>query len=191
MPKDNIERAVKRGTGESKEGEVFEQIYYEGYAPHGVAVIIDCVTENKNRTVSEIRHIMTRSGGSMGEAGSVGWQFKRVAYFSIPVEGNSFDKVFELAVDGGGDDVTQEDDYFEVIGPVENFKRLSDKFREAKIDIEEGELRMIPNQTMDLGVDDTLQVLRAIDALEELDDVQHVFSTMNISQEALAALEAE
>ena len=127
----------------------------------------------------------------MGEAGSVGWQFKRVAYFSIPVEGNSYDKIFELAVDGGADDVTQEDDYFEVIGPVENFKRLSDKFREAKIDIEEGELRMIPNQTMDLDVDDTLQVLRAIDSLEELDDVQHVFSNMNISQEALAALEAE
>lgn len=191
MPKDNIERAIKRGTGESKEGEAFEQIYYEGYAPNGIAVIIDCVTENKNRTVSEIRHIMTRSGGSMGEAGSVSWQFKRVAYFSIPVKDLSFDKIFELAVEGGADDVIEEDGYFEVIGPVENFKRLSDKFREGKVEIEDGELRMIPNQMMDLSVEDTLQVLRAIDALEELDDVQHVFSNLNISPEALAALEAE
>jgi YebC/PmpR family DNA-binding regulatory protein len=190
MPKDNIDRAVKRGTGESKEGEVFEQIFYEGYAPHGVALMIECVTENKNRTVAEIRHVLTRLGGNMGEAGSVGWQFKRIAYFSIPVQDQSFDKIFELAVDGGADDVTQDEEYIEIIAPVEHFKTLSDKLRAANIKPEEAELRMVPNQGMDIGVEETLQVMRTVEALEELDDVQNVFSTMNISKEALAALEA-
>jgi YebC/PmpR family DNA-binding regulatory protein len=88
MPKENIERALKRGTGEAKEGEVFEEVSYEGYGPKGVAVIVQCVTENRNRTVAEIRHLLTRVGGNLGEAGSVAWQFKRVAYFSLPKEGN-------------------------------------------------------------------------------------------------------
>ncbi len=190
MPKDNIDRAVKRGTGESKEGEIFEQLYYEGYAPHGVALMIECVTENKNRTVSEVRHVLTRLGGNMGEAGSVGWQFKRIAYFSIPAEGQSFDKIFELAVDGGADDVTQDEGYIEIIAPVDHFKTLSDKLRAANIQPEDAELRMIPNQAADLGVEETLQVMRTVEALEELDDVQNVFTTMNISKEALAALES-
>ena len=191
MPKENIERALKRGTGEAKEGEVFEEVSYEGYGPKGVAVIVQCVTENRNRTVAEIRHLLTRVGGNLGEAGSVAWQFKRVAYFSLPKEGNDFDKIFELAVDGGADDVTQDEDYIEIVAPVTHFKTLSNKLRDADIQPEEAELRMIPNQLMDLDVDDTLQVLRAIDSLEELDDVQAVFHNLNISAEAMAALEAE
>lgn len=191
MPKDNIERAINRGTGEGKDGEVFEEIFYEGYAQHGVALMIQCVTENRNRTVAEVRHVITRAGGNLGEAGSVGWQFKRVAYFAVPEEGNDFDMVFELAVDGGADDVTQDEGVIEIIGHVESFKTLSDKLRAANIQPDEAELRMIPNQAIDLGVEETLQVLRTIEALEELDDVQNVFSTLNISQEALVALEAE
>ncbi len=191
MPKENIDRAIKRGTGESKEGEVFEEIMYEGYAPNGVALLIECVTENRNRTVSEIRHLITRSGGSMGEVGSVGWQFKRIAYFAIPAEDADFDKVFELAVDGGADDVTLEEDSIEIVAPVENFKLLSDKLRAAGIHPEEAELRMVPNQEMELGVEDTLQVLRTIENLEELDDVQNVYSNLSISDEALAAMEDE
>src|SRR5512142_2282316 len=101
MPKENIERAIKRGTGADKEGAAFEQVFYEGYGPHGVALMVECVTENRNRTVAEIRHILSRSGGNMGEAGSVGWQFTRQAYFSIPSDKANFDQVFELAVDGG------------------------------------------------------------------------------------------
>lgn len=191
MPKDNIERAINRGTGEGKDGEVFEEIFYEGYAQHGVALMIQCVTENRNRTVAEVRHVITRAGGNLGEAGSVAWQFKRVAYFAVPEEGNDFDRIFELAVDGGADDVTQDEGVIEIIGHVESFKTLSDKLRAANIHPDEAELRMIPNQAVDLGVEETLQVLRTIEALEELDDVQNVFSTMNISQEALVALEAE
>lgn len=189
MPKDSIERAIKRGTGESKDGVVFEQIIYEGYAPKGVALMIDCVTENRNRTVAEIRHILSRSGGSMGEAGSVGWQFTRKACFSIPAKGVDFDKVFELAVEAGADDVDQDGDMIEITAPVECFKQISDALRKEKIDPEEAELRMISNQDMELDVNDTIQVMKTIESLEELDDVQNVFSNLRITDEAMAALE--
>ncbi|NPV77741.1 MAG: YebC/PmpR family DNA-binding transcriptional regulator [Anaerolineae bacterium] len=190
MPKDSIERAIKRGTGESKDGFVFEQVIYEGYAPKGVALMIDCVTENRNRTVAEIRHILTRSGGSMGEAGSVGWQFTRKAYFSIPSKGNDFDKIFELAVEAGADDVNQDQDTIEITAPVESFKVILDALRQAKIEPEEAELRMIANQDMELDVNDTLQVMKTIESLEELDDVQSVYSNLRITEEAMAALES-
>jgi len=191
MPKDNIERAIKRGTGESKDGVVFEQVIYEGYGPNGIALVIECVTENRNRTVAEIRHVLTRSNGSLGEAGSTAWQFKRSAYFAVPLEGNDFDKVFELAVEGGADDVSQDSETIEIIAPVENFKSMSDRLRDADIQIVEAEIRYFANQEMDLSVEDTKQVLRTTDALEELDDVQNVFSNLKISEEAMAALESE
>lgn len=191
MPKENIERAIKRGTGESKDGVTFEQVFYEGYAPHGVAVMIECLTENRNRTVSEVRHQLARSGGNLGEGGSVGWQFKRISYFSMDATKYDFDKVFEIAVDGGADDVISDDEMIEVFAPVESFKILSDRFRAANIQIQEAELRNIATQEMELGVEETLQVLRCIDGMEELDDVQNVFHNLRISEEAMAALEAE
>lgn len=190
MPKDSIDRAIKRGTGESKEGLVFEEVFYEGFAPHGVALMIESVTENKNRTVAEIRHTLTRAGGNMGEAGSVGWQFTRAAYFAIPSNGNDFDKIFEIAVEGGADDVTQDEDLIEIKGPVEAFKKLSDALHAAHIKPEEAALRMLPNQEIELDVDQTLQVLRTIEALEELDDVQNVYSNLRITDEAMAAMES-
>jgi len=189
MPKDNIDRAIKRGTGEAKDGMVLEQLFYEGYGPHGVALMIECVTENRNRTVAELRHALIRSGGNLGEAGSVAWQFKRSAYFAFPAAGKDFDKVFELAVDGGADDITSDDDSIEIIAPVESFKILSDKLRHAGITLEEAELRMLPTQEIDLSVDDTLQVMRTIEGVEDLDDVQNVYSNLHISEEAMAALE--
>ena len=191
MPKDNIERAIKRATGEGKEGEVFEDVFYEGYGPKGVALIVECVTENRNRTVAEIRHLLTRSGGNLGELGSVSWQFKRAAVFTFPAEKVNFDKVFELAVEGGADDVNQDEDEIEVVAPVESFKTLVDRFRAAGLQPEEAELRMLPNQEMELDVDDTLQVVRAIESLEDLDDVQNVFSNLKISEAAMAAMESE
>lgn len=191
MPKDNIDRAIKRATGEGKEGETFEEVFYEGYAPNGVAVIIECVTENRNRTVSEVRHILTRLGGNMGEVGSVSWQFKRAAVFSFNAEKYDFNKIFELAVEGGADDVNEGDGEIEVIAPVEAFKTLIDRFRTANIQPEEAGLRMIPNQEMELGVEDTLQVIKAIESIEELDDVQNVYSNLKISEEAMAAMESE
>lgn len=191
MPKDNIERAIKRATGEGKEGEVYEDVFYEGYGPKGVALIVECVTENRNRTVAEIRHMLTRSGGNLGELGSVSWQFKRAAVFTFPADKVNFDKVFELAVEGGADDVNQDEDEIEVVAPVESFKTLVDRFRAAGLQPEEAELRMLPNQEMELDVDDTLQVVRAIESLEDLDDVQNVFSNLKISEAAMAAMESE
>jgi len=190
MPKDNIERAIKRGTGESKDGNALEEIDYEGYAPHGIALMISCVTDNRNRAVSEIRHILNRMGGSMAEAGSVAWQFTRKAYFSFPIEGHDPDNIFELAVEAGADDVTFDDDTAEIYASVDMFKEISDHLKSAKIKPEEAELRLFPNNEMELDLDDTLQVLKVIDTLEDLDDVQDVYSTLSISDEALAQLEA-
>lgn len=188
MPKENIERAIKRGTGESKEG-TFDEVMYEGYAPHGIAVMIECVTENRNRTVAEIRHILNRANGTMGEQGSVSWQFNRVAYFSFPSESHDFDKVFELALEGGADDVTDDEETIEIIAPVESFKSISDLLLHAGISPEESELRMIPNQELELNVEQTVQVMRVLESLEELDDVVNVFSNLKISEEAMEAME--
>ncbi len=190
MPKDNIERAVKRGSGEDKEGTVFEQITYEGYASHGVAVMVECVTDNRNRTVSDLRHALTKAGGTMGEIGSVGWQFERVAYFSFPSSAMNFDKAFELGIEAGANDVVDDNDAIEIIGPVETFKIIADRLHDAGVQPNEAGLRMLPKQEIELGVEETLTVMRALDSIEELDDVQNVFSNLKMSEEALAALEA-
>lgn len=191
MPKDSIERAVKRGSGESKDGMVYEEMTYEGYAPHGVALMIACVTENKNRTVAELRHALSRAGGNLGEAGSVSWQFKPAAYFAVSAAGKNFDKVFEVAVEGGADDVQSDEETIEITAPVENFKIMLDTLRKAGISPDEAELRMLPNQELELEVESTLQVMRTIEGLEELDDVQNVFTNLRISEAAMAAMEAD
>ncbi|MFZ5821351.1 MAG: YebC/PmpR family DNA-binding transcriptional regulator [Chloroflexota bacterium] len=190
MPKDNIERAIRRGSGEDKEGNAFEEIMYEGYAPHGVALMIEAVTDNRNRTVSEIRHMLTRSGGSMAEVGAVAWQFDRVAYFSFPSSMMNYDKAFELAIEAGADDVSEDEDMVEITGPVESFKGIASRLHAAKVQPEEAGLRMAPKQELELAIDQTLQVLKLVENLEEMDDVQNVFSNLKMSEEALAALEA-
>jgi YebC/PmpR family DNA-binding regulatory protein len=189
MPKDNIERAIKRGTGDSKDGAEFEEVTYEGYANGGGALIIQCVTENKNRTVAEIRHTLSRAGGSLGENGSVSWQFDQKAWFNFPAEGLDFDEVFMVAADGGAEDVIAEDDLIEVYGDSHNFKTLSDALLAAGIKPETAELRMVPKQALELSVDDTVRVLKTIEQLEDLDDVQNVFSNITITDEAIEAME--
>jgi YebC/PmpR family DNA-binding regulatory protein len=188
MPSTNIERAIKRGTGEDRDAASMEQILYEGYAPHGVALLLNCITDNRNRTVAEIRHILSKHGGSMGQEGSVSWQFTRIAFFNIPSGNYSYDDLFEVAVETGADDVTEEDDYFEIIGPVESFKTIHDQLKEADIQPENSGLRMDPNQEVELDLDKTLQVMKVIDVLEELDDVQEVYSNLSVSDEALETL---
>lgn len=190
MPKENIERAIKRGTGEDKSGGALEEIFYEGYAPHGVALMIHCVTDNRNRAVSDVRHVLNRYGGSLGESGSVAWQFKRMAYFALPAEGNDPDTIFELAVEGGADDVKFDDEVIEIFAPPENFKAISEQLEQAGIQADEAGLKMIPTQEMTLDPDATVQVLKVIEALEELDDVQEVYSNLNITEEALAKMGA-
>jgi YebC/PmpR family DNA-binding regulatory protein len=189
MPKDNIERAIKRGTGESKEGGELEQVYYEGYANHGIALMIEVVTDNRNRAVAEIRHTLTRNGGTMAEAGAVGWQFNRASYFSFPAEGQDQNKVFELAVDAGADDVIFDEHTIEIIGPVESFKAITDSLSNAGITPEEAGLKLLPKNEIELEPDATIQVMRTIEVLEDLDDVQEVFSNLTITDEAMAKLE--
>lgn len=189
MPKDNIERAIKRGTGDLKEGNALEEVNYEGYAPHGIALMIACVTDNRNRVVAEIRHILNRYGGSMADAGSVAWQFTRKAVFEIPAD-QDFDTIFELAVEAGAEDVDLGDEVIEVTGPAESFKDISDGLRAAGIHPEEAELRLVPTNEIDLGVDEALSVMKVVEALEDLDDVQDVYSNLNMTDEILAQLEA-
>ncbi len=189
MPKENIERSIKRGTGEDKEGAAFVQTMYEGYAPNGVGLIIEVITDNRNRTVAELRHILDKMGGNLAEAGAVSWQFKRAAYFALESEGLDQDKVFDCAVEAGADDVLIEDDV-EIIGPVDAYKRISDCLREAGYEPVESSLRMIPNSSIELSVDQTLQVMRVIEAVEDIDDVQQVFSNLHVSDEAVAQLAA-
>jgi len=191
MPKDNIERAIKRGTGESKDGNLLEMVVYEGYAAHGIALLMEAVTDNRNRAVSDIRHALTRGGGSMSEAGAVSWQFKRAAYFSFAQGSLDQDKIFEAAVDGGADDVNFEEGEVEIIGPVEAFKTIGDRLRSAGIHPEEAGLRFLPNQEIELSTSEALQVMKIVDALEELDDVQNVYHNLRLTEEAMAALEAE
>jgi YebC/PmpR family DNA-binding regulatory protein len=189
MPKDNIERAIRRGSGEDKDAAAFEQIMYEGYAPHGVAVMVEAVTDNRNRTVSDLRHAFTKAGGNMAEPGAVGWQFDRIAYFSFSSSALNFDQAFELGIEAGANDVVEEDGHIEITGPVESFKEIATLLHKAKVQPEEAGLRMNPKQEVELDPEDTVQVLKAIEAIEDLDDVQNVYYNLKVSDEALAALE--
>ncbi|MCB9112118.1 MAG: YebC/PmpR family DNA-binding transcriptional regulator [Anaerolineales bacterium] len=189
MPKDNIERAIKKGTGEDKDAAVFEELMLEGYGPHGSALMVSCVTDNRNRTISDVRHIFSKSGGNMAEAGAVGWQFEHKSYFSFPSSMLSFDKAFELGVEAGADDVVDGGEDIEIFGPVDAFKTILDALQKASVQPDEAGLRMVPKQEIDVNVEETLSVMKAIENLEELDDVQDVYHNVKMSDEALAALE--
>jgi YebC/PmpR family DNA-binding regulatory protein len=189
MPKDNIEKAIRRGTGEDKEGADFEQIMYEGYAPNGVALLIEVVTDNRNRTVAELRHVLSKSGGNLADAGSVSWQFRRVAYFYLPLSGEDTDQIFDLAVEAGADDVIIDEDGVEIIAPVESFKNVSDRLKVAGLEPEEAAMRMLPKSTLQLDGEQALKVLHIVEDLEEIEDVQDVYLNMDITSEAVALLE--
>jgi len=190
MPKDNIERAIKRGAGEDKDSAAFEELTLEGYGPNGSAILVACVTDNRNRTISDLRHAFSKSGGNMAEAGAVAWQFDRKSYFSFPSSALPFDKAFELGVEAGADDVLDSGETIEIYGPVDAFKTIADALQRANVKSDEAGLRMVAKQEIELGVDETLQVLKLIETIEDLDDVQDVFHNVKVSDEALAALEA-
>jgi len=188
MPKDSIDRAIKRGTGEDKEGVDFEEILYEGYASNGVALMIECVTENRNRTVAELRHILSKSGGSMGDPGSVSWQFERMTYFAIP-DDHDFDMIFEIAVEAGAEDIKQDDDVIEIFGRPNSFQTIADHLTKASIKPEDSGIRFLPKQEITLDTEKTVKVMKTIENLEELDDVQNIYSNLNITEDAIQAME--
>ncbi|MCZ2127592.1 MAG: YebC/PmpR family DNA-binding transcriptional regulator [Anaerolineales bacterium] len=191
MPKENIERAIKKGSGEDKDAAAFEELTLEGYGPHGSAIMVACVTDNRVRTVSDVRHMFSKSGGNMAEAGAVGWQFDRKSYFSFPAASLDFDKAFELGVEAGADDVIASDGEIEIYGAADAFKTIGDALSKAGVQPEEAGLRLIAKQEMDLSVEEILSVMKVVDHLEELDDVQDVYHNVKITEEALAALESE
>ncbi len=189
MPKDSIERAIKRGVGDDKDGANFEEILYEGFAPNGVALMIECVTENRNRTVAELRHALNRAGGGLGDPGSVSWQFDRLTYFALSSDAHDFDAVFELAVEAGADDIQQDEELIEIYGSPSAFKSIADHFTKANIVPEESGIRYIPKQEVSLDTENTVKVMRVIEAIEDLDDVQDVYANLDITEEAILVLE--
>lgn len=190
MPKDNIERAIKRGTGELKDAAEIEEMLYEAYAPHGIALIIACATDNKNRTVSEIKAIMNRVGGNMAEPGSVGWQFEQKGYIVLPAEGNDFEEVFLVAAEAGAEDVIDDDEDIEVITPREALQAVEGALQEAGIKPKDASLSYMPNNEIELGHKEALQVMGVIEEVEDLDDVQEVYSNLTISDDLMAEYEA-
>jgi YebC/PmpR family DNA-binding regulatory protein len=188
MPKDNIERAIKRGAGLDSDGAQLEEITYEGYGPHGVALYIQVVTDNKNRTVSELRRALTRGGGAMGESGSVGWLFDQKGVIVVAMAPKDQDKIFELALEAGAEDVQYGDDVAEIYTLPGDLQPVRQAFLDAKYKIEDAEVAMLAKTQVSLNPADTLQVLNLVEAIEELDDVVKVNSNLEISEEALAQL---
>jgi transcriptional/translational regulatory protein YebC/TACO1 len=152
--------------------------------------MVETVTDNRNRTISDLRHTFSKAGGNMAELGAVGWQFDRIAYFSYPSSAMNYDKAFELGIEAGANDVLEDGGHIEIIAPVESFKIIADALHKASVQPEEAGLRMSPKQEMELSPEDSVQVLRALESIEELDDVLNVYSNLRVSDEALAALEA-
>ena len=189
MPKDNIERAIKRGTGELKEGETLEEILYEAYAPHGVAILVEVLTDNRNRTLAEIKHVLNKYGGNMAEPGSVGWQFEQKGYITIPAVKQNFEEVFMIAADAGADDASDGEDLIEVVTPREGLQRVEETLRASGVAIDEARLDWIPKVPVDLDQEQALKVMTVIEALEDLDDTQTVYSNLNVTDELMAAFE--
>lgn len=189
MPKENIERAIKRGTGELK-GEALEEVFYEAYAPYGVALMIQVLTDNRKRSVAELRRVLTRQGGTMAEAGSVAWQFERKGYIAISPNGGNPEAIFEAAVEAGAEDVVISDDLIEVFALPENFQEVRQALEDLGVEFETAELALVPTNTLQLDEEKTIKVMGVITALEDLDDVQQVYSNLNISDEVMARFEA-
>jgi len=190
MPKDNIERAIRRGAGLEK-GEALEEVIYEGYGPQGIALLIQVLTDNRNRAVADVRRLFNRHGGSLGEAGCVAWQFDTKGYITIDATTVDPDNVFDIAVESGADDVVFGDDLVEVFTPPSELHTVQQTLASQNMPINSVELSKIPKTTMPLDEKGTLSNMSLIDALEELDDVQQVYSNLEISDEVMATYEAE
>lgn len=186
MPNDTIDRAVRRGTG-AEEGVTYEEITYEGYGPGGVALLMEVVTDNRNRTVAEIRHIFSKNGGNLGEAGSVGWLFEKKGYIVVEKKAKPEDELFEIAIDGGADDLRADEDNFEIITTPENFEAVHSAIKSAGIEPQVAEVSMVPQNYIKLEGSSAQQMLRLVEALEDHDDVQKVHANFDISEADMAA----
>jgi len=189
MPKENIERAINRGAGIGDDIAAMEQITYEGYGPHGVALVIDVVTDNKNRTLADIKYVFNRNGGNMASAGSVLWQFDQKGFISVKSERKSYDDCFMTAAEAGADDVQDDGERFSVYTPRDLLGAVTRTLREAGFAIDESELIWIPKNEVEVGTQEAIQIMNFVEKLEELDDVQAVASNLHLTDEVAAALE--
>ena len=188
MPKDNIEKAIKRGTGEIEGGELIDAVY-EAYGPHSVGILVEVVTDNRNRAIADVRHAVNKYGGTMAEAGAVSWQFKRKGYISITDEIDQ-DELFMVAAEAGADDIQFNDDITEIYVELETFRAVQEALEAAGYAMDESSLIYEPTNRIELGQSESMQVMNLIERIEELDDVQNVYSALEMSDEVLAAMEA-
>lgn len=188
MPKDNIDRAIKRGTGEI-EGVNYEEIYYEGYAPGGAAVMVEVLTDNKNRAASEVRHAFSKYGGNLGEPGSVSWMFAKKG--SIVFEDNrvSEEQAMEIALEAGAEDVLAEGETVEIHTAVADFEAVKEAFAKAGLEYSSAEITFVPSNDLELEGKNLSSAMKLLDALDDLDDVQKVWSNLDFSDEAAAELD--
>ncbi len=181
MPADNVERAIKKATGEL-EGVSYVELVYEGYGPGGIAILVEVATDNKNRTVAEVRHIFSKMGGSMGESGSVAWMFERKGIITIKRNDKSEDEVMEVVLDSGADDMQTEEDIFEVTTSLESFETVRKALVDKGLETENAALQWIAKNTLAVGGEDAEKVIKLIEMLEDNDDVQNVFSNADIQE---------
>jgi YebC/PmpR family DNA-binding regulatory protein len=187
VPNDNIQRALKRGTGELQ-GESYEEVVYEGYGPGGVALLVHCLTNNRNRASQDVRGAFSAAGGKMAEPGAVAWMFEPKGVVIVAKDGVSEDDVFLVAADAGAEDVRASDDSIEVITPPEATTAVADALGAAGIEVESSEVTQVPKSTVPVEGSEAKRVLALIDHLDELDDVQEVYANFDISDEVLASL---
>ena len=189
MPKDNIERAVARGSGADSDAQAFETVIYEGYGPSGVAVIVEALTDNRNRTASEIRHAFDKNDGNLGTSGAVAWLFERRGVVIVSVDGVDEDELTLAAAEGGADDVRQDGSTYEVVSAPEALTSVREAVEAAGFSVDSAELAMIPKTTVEVTDESAAKkVLRLIDQLEENDDVQEVYANFDIPEQVLEAV---
>ena len=182
MPKDNIERAIKKGTGEL-EGVSYEESIYEGYGPGGAAVLVESLTDNKNRTVADVRSIFSKNGGSLGENGCVAWMFNKKGYIAIESKSVEEDRLMEIALEAGAEDIREDNGNFEVITAPGDFEAVKEAIEKASIPYIDAEVTMLPQNTTNLAGKEAEQMVRLMDMLEDCDDVQKVYTNADIPEE--------
>ena len=188
MPKDNIDRAIKKGTGDLG-GAIYEEILYEGYGPGGVAVLVETMTDNKNRTVADIRHFFAKSGGNLGESGCVAWMFDKKGTLSVDKDGVAEDELMDLALEAGAEDVVEEEDSFQIITAPEAFNDVVDQLEKGKVKFSEATLSMVPKNSIEVTEEKAARsLLRLLENLEDHDDVQKVHANFDIADDLMDLL---
>lgn len=187
MPADNTKRAIQKGTGELP-GVAYDEITYEGYGPGGIALLVEVVTDNKNRTVSEIRHVFSKHGGNMGEAGCVAWMFHKKGSIVVDKAAATEEKLMEIALDAGADDIQDDGSNFEILTPPDAFEKVTTALAAGNIPVAHAEVAMVPQTYIKVTGKEAQQILKMVDALEDEDDVQHVWANFDIEESELVQL---